>query len=58
MVVFSISRQKIYNRLNDIKNLFFNSSYGPFFGENVISIENNILRGYESEVPFKISKNS
>jgi hypothetical protein len=36
MVVFSISRQNIYNRLNDTNNLFFNSGYGPIFGDSVI----------------------
>ena len=31
-VVFSITRQKIYNRLNDNYNLHFTTGYGPFFG--------------------------
>ena len=39
-VVFSISRQKIYNRLNDKDNLYFSSSYGPVLGDCVIHIIN------------------
>jgi hypothetical protein len=35
-VVFSISRQKIYNRLNNTNNLYFCSGYGPVLGDSVI----------------------
>jgi hypothetical protein len=35
-VVFSISRQKIYNRFNDIENLYFDSGYSPVIGGSVI----------------------
>jgi hypothetical protein len=39
-VVFSISRKKIYNRLNDNDNLYFNSSCGPKFGDDCFTIIN------------------
>ena len=37
-MVFSISRQKIYNRLNDTGNLCFQPTRGPKFGNGCISI--------------------
>jgi hypothetical protein len=56
-VVFSISRQRIYNRLNDNNNLYFNSERGPVFGNACISTNNKKLRGYSGNDPFKIPKN-
>ena len=50
--MFSISREKIYNRLNDNSNLYFNSGCGPKFGSDCFTINNKILRGDANYDPF------
>ncbi len=57
-VVFSISRQKIYHRLNDKDNLFFEENRGPKFGNGCFSINNKQLVGFANNDPFKIPKNT
>lgn len=44
-VVFSFTRNKIYNRLNDKYNVEFNSGYSLLIGCNAIVINNNKLWG-------------
>ena len=56
-MVFSITRQKIYNRLNDNGNLHFSTSYGPFFGNGCLNTDAKQVRGYVDTDPFKIPKN-
>jgi hypothetical protein len=51
-VLFSISRQKIYNRLNDKDNLYFGSDRSPKFGNGCISIKNKQLLGSVGDDPF------
>ena len=55
-VVFSITRQKIYNRLNDNNNVFFGTGYSPVIGD-AFCISNKQVRGYVDSDPFKIPKN-
>jgi hypothetical protein len=56
-VVFSITRKKIYNRLNDNCNVHFGTSRSALFGNHIICITNKQLMGYVDTDPFKIPKN-
>jgi hypothetical protein len=57
-VVFSITRNKVYHRLNDTNNVYF-SNYTSFsVGGCAIDIKDNKLSGWASSDPFKIPKNS
>jgi hypothetical protein len=38
-VVFSLTRKKVYQRINDKNNLFFSSSFGPLIGCNGFRID-------------------
>jgi hypothetical protein len=57
-VVFSITRNKVYHRLNDNFNLFFLKYSSFLVGGNAINIKDNKLCGYSNIDPFKIPKNS
>ena len=52
VVVFSITRNKVYHRLNDKENLFFGATCSFSVGNCAIDIENNKLRGYANVYPF------
>jgi hypothetical protein len=58
--IFSLKLRKIYKRLNDNDNLFFNQSFGPLFGKGAnlgINI-NNKLYSYCNSDPFQVPKNA
>ena len=57
VVVFSITRRKVYNRMNDRDNLYFNRGYGPLVGCNGFRINGDTIQGYFYEDdPFRIPK--
>ena len=55
--IFSLKLKKIYKRLNDNYNLYFNQSYGPLFGSFGINISNK-LNSYCNRDPFKVPLNA
>ena len=55
-VVFSVTRQKIYQRLNNKENLQFDSDRGPVIGCGFV-INNRLMRGWANRGPFKIPNN-
>jgi hypothetical protein len=57
-VVFSITRNKVYQRLNDRLNVYFSTGYSFNVGGEAICIDNNKLYGSSNNDPFKIPKNS
>ena len=57
VVVFSITRNKVYHRLNDTCNVYFHTDTSFSVGGCAIDIENNKLRGVANSDPFKIPKN-
>ena len=57
-MLFSITREKVYPRLNGEKNLYFNAGFGPRFGYDCLDINGNQLRGDANYDPFKIPKNA
>ena len=57
--IFSLKTGKVYHRLNDNNNLYFNSGFGPFFGYHCLGIySNNKLYSHVNNDPFKIPVNS
>jgi hypothetical protein len=57
-VVFSITRNKVYHRLNDSDNVYFNTGHSFVVGNSAINIDDNKLYGAANRDPFKIPKNS
>jgi hypothetical protein len=57
VVVFSITRNKVYHRLNDIYNVYFSTGYSFVVGNSAINIIDNKLRGDANCDPFKIPSN-
>jgi hypothetical protein len=57
VVVFSITRNKVYHRLNDSDNVYFSIGYSFVVGNNAICINDNKLYGNANCDPFKIPKN-
>ena len=57
VVVFSITRNKVYHRLNDTYNVYFNTGYSFNIGGEAICIIDNKIRGDANYDPFKIPKN-
>ena len=55
-VVFSVTRQKIYKRLNNKENIQFDSDRGPVIGCGFV-INNKLMRGWANRDPFLIPKN-
>ena len=56
-MVFSITRNKVYHRLNDADNVYFYTGCSFNVGGNAININNNTLYGAANSDPFKIPKN-
>jgi len=56
-VVFSITRNKVYHRLNDTYNVYFNTGCSFNVGLAAIIIEDNKLAGFANRDPFKIPSN-
>jgi hypothetical protein len=54
VVLFSITRNKVYHRLNDKNNLCFYIRLSFFVDSSAINIDNNKLRGGANEDPFMI----
>ena len=51
--IFSLKLRKLYKPLNDNENLYFNQSFGPYFGGDVLGINNNNkLNSYCNPDPF------
>ncbi len=57
VVVFSITRNKVYHRLSDTNNVYFNTGYSFVVGGDTIQINNNKVLGAANEDPFNIPKN-
>ena len=56
-MVFSITRNKVYLRLNDERNVYFNTGFSFTVGGEAIIIKDNKLKGDANKDPFKIPKN-
>jgi hypothetical protein len=57
--IFSLKTQKIYKPQNEIENLYFNQSYGPWFGTNAsIGIYNNKLHSVCNQNSFLVPTNA
>jgi hypothetical protein len=56
VVVFSITRNKVYHRLNDTFNVYFGTD-GSFVVGCAIDIDDNKLKGTANNNPFMIPKN-
>jgi hypothetical protein len=57
--IFSLKLRKVYKRLNDTHNLYFNSSWGPYFGNGGVSINSsNKLYSACNTDPFKVPSNA
>ena len=56
-MVFSITRNKVYHRLNDNCNVYFGTGYSFCVGGCAICINDNKLRGDANDDPFKIPLN-
>jgi hypothetical protein len=39
--LFSLKLGKVYKRKNDSSNIYMNKSYGPYFGNNALAMNNN-----------------
>ena len=57
VVVFSITRNKVYHRLNDSYNVYFKGDTSFSVGNCAIDIVNNKLLGAANIDPFKIPSN-
>ncbi len=56
-MVFSITRNKVYHRLNDEYNVFFSTGRSFIVGKEAINIKDNKLYGAANNYPFNIPKN-
>ena len=56
-MVFSITRNKVYHRLNDTNNVWFTPDNSFRIGGDAIYINNNRLYSEANRDPFKIPKN-
>jgi hypothetical protein len=55
--IFSLKLRKVYKRLNDTYNLYFNQSYGPRFNGYGIDPDNKFYSICNCD-PFKVPKNT
>ena len=58
--IFSLKLPKVYKRQNDIENIYFNPSYGPYFGANGalgIGYDNKLFSACDQN-PFLVPKNA
>ncbi len=56
-VVFSLTRNKTYQRHNDDSNVYFGSGHGPYIGLGGLAIIDKKLYGFPNCSPFKIGVN-
>ncbi len=57
-VVFSITRKKVYQRINDAYNLYFHTNYSFLIGGHTIDIRDNKICGYADRITIKVPKNA